>query len=137
MSATASESFFERLLKKKISAFSALSKLVAAKEDENQWRDFKEADWMRTADGRTNFRDEVLPEHGKRDGKQLTKLGELKNTWSEYLGAFANSDGGLLIWGIRAQKRKAGVVHLLQTRRDSPIGFVNNKRMQPIRQYKE
>jgi len=108
MSATASEFFFKRLRKNKRSAFSVVNKLVAAKEEENQWRDFKEAWWLRTEDGRTSFSDEVLPDLGKRNGSKLpTKLDELKNIWSEYLGAFANSGGGVLIWGIRAPSRKA------------------------------
>lgn len=108
MSATVSEVFFDRLLKKKSSAFSALSKLVSAEEEENQWRDFKEANWLRTADGKTNFQDEVLEEFAKRAEKQrIPKLNELKSIWSQYLGAFANSDGSILIWGIKAPKRKA------------------------------
>jgi hypothetical protein len=107
MNATESEAFFDRLLKKKRSACSALCSLVSKKEEENQWRDFKEASWLKTADGRTNFYDDVLVELAKRVERQPSKLSELKSIWSEYLGAFANSDGGILIWGINAPKRNA------------------------------
>jgi len=91
------ELFFEEVLQKKKRAFGFLEKLVhpEAPAEENEWRDFKDAKKLTAP----------LPEdkkevHDKHDEN-------LKEIWSKSLGAFANSGGGVLIWGIKAPNRIA------------------------------
>lgn len=92
------EEFFDRLRDHKDSAFPDLCALVERREDENQWRDFKDAAWLLSDTSSTEF-SAVLKTRDNRD--------KLRRTWSENVGAFANSGGGILIWGIKASKRKA------------------------------
>jgi hypothetical protein len=54
--------------------------------DENEWRDFKGGGWISRQDGADQ---------------------EIKKIWSECLGAFSNSGGGVLIFGIKALRRVA------------------------------
>ncbi len=62
---------------------SFLQNLVTTKAEENEWMEFKGAHHL--------------------DAKE----DEVKKIWSKALGAFANSSGGLLIWGINAPQKVA------------------------------
>lgn len=68
--------------------FSHLQKLVDAETAESEWVEFKGAIHLDT------------------------KPEETLNIWSKSLAAFANSSGGLLIWGINAPKKTANGVSL-------------------------
>jgi hypothetical protein len=91
------ELFFEEVLGKKKRAFGFLEKLVQpeAQTDENEWRDFKEAEKLTAP----------LPADKKAVRDKHDE--NLKEIWSKSLGAFANSGGGVLIWGIKAPNRIA------------------------------
>jgi hypothetical protein len=82
------ELFFREFLQKEENAFSFLVGLAdpAANTSENEWRDFMDAEWIA-------FR---------QDSDK-----EVRRIWSENLGAFANSGGGVLIWGIKAANKIA------------------------------
>jgi hypothetical protein len=96
------ELFFQELIADPSTAFAKLSELVVQKADENQWRDFKEAKFIydplppESEDGGKKYRDEKK----RRDDS-------VKSLWSENLSAFANTDGGMLIWGIKTKDRFA------------------------------
>jgi hypothetical protein len=72
----------------------------SAKTEENEWREFKGGGFLgklKTASTKQ---------------KQETDR-RLKEIWSECLGAFANSAGGILIWGIRAPNKIAEKIDLV------------------------
>lgn len=66
--------FMRELEANPVSAFRTIDELVESRAAENDWREFK---------GAHTLNDEIV-----------------KRYWSENLSAFANSGGGLLIWGI-------------------------------------
>ncbi|MFT3881111.1 MAG: hypothetical protein QM703_15795 [Gemmatales bacterium] len=65
-----------------------LELLIATQQPENEWLDYKMCPTM--AGGEPNF-DGV-----KKDGE---RSGGVKHIWSEGVCGFANTGGGLLIWG--------------------------------------
>lgn len=75
--------------------FKFLEKLaqISAQTDENEWRDFKEAKQLTFANAD--------------EGEIKKNAKKIKSIWSENIGAFANSSGGVLIWGIKAPQRLA------------------------------
>lgn len=77
--------FFDEVMGKKESGFSFLASLVGIGEvaAENAWRDYKGAGF--------------LANMGNPD-KEKEKI---KRIWSENLSAFANTGGGVLIWGLQ------------------------------------
>ena len=93
------EVFFRRLPDEPAAAFAQLSALVQEKMEENEWMDFKEA----------AFIDAPLPSPDKDSGRPRAKeqgkrAEDVKRLWSENLSSFANSSGGVLIWGIRTER---------------------------------
>lgn len=82
--------FFGQIVKLKSRAFGFLEKLAirATQTDENEWREFKSGGFTQQ------------PARPQLDPKE-----KIKTIWSESLGAFSNSGGGVLIWGIRAPNR--------------------------------
>ena len=97
LGSSGAESFFAQVAKRKGRAFEYLSDLATSGlTDENEWREFKDAAWLNLGgESRT---------YAQRADSGDTKL---KAIWSECIGAFANSSGGVLIWGINAPKRVA------------------------------
>ena len=96
------EQFFQNLISRRSSAFKRLSDLVSQKAEENEWRDFKEA----------KFIHDPLPPEASDKGKtrrdaEKRRNDTVKRLWSENLSAFANTGGGVLIWGIDAPQRVA------------------------------
>ena len=96
------EQFYRDLFTKRSVAFRRLNELVLEKAEENQWRDFKEA----------KFIYDPLPPEGVDNGKKhreekKRRDDSVKELWSENLSAFANTGGGVLIWGIKASKHFA------------------------------
>ena len=87
------ELFFQEILQYEENAFSFLVGLAdrAANTSENEWRDFKTAGWI---------------------GIKLDSDKEVQRIWSENLGAFANSGGGVLVWGIKADDKIATAISL-------------------------
>jgi hypothetical protein len=79
--------FFDEVMRNGDQAFSFLASLTGAGESaaEDAWRDYKAAGFI----GRTADRN-----------KEKEKI---KSTWSENLSAFANTAGGVLIWGIQTK----------------------------------
>ena len=79
--------------KKEENAFSFLVGLAnpAANTSENEWRDFKTAGWI---------------------GSRPDSDKEVRRIWSENLGAFANSGGGVVVWGIKADNKIATAISL-------------------------
>ena len=112
MTHTQPESFFNNLIKKKAVAFDILKGLIERKTEESQWLDFKDGGWLRTGDGKTAFSDVIPPPNASRPKGKCPLTEQLQKLWSENLGAFANSDGGILILGIRAPKRVAETLSL-------------------------
>lgn len=95
---SSAHTFFDEILSYSEGSFFFLEKLSSpdAFTDENEWRDFKGAKELTEDTG------------GKApDNIQKEKDRKTREIWSEYLGAFANSGGGVLIWGINAPKRYA------------------------------
>ncbi len=83
--------FFNDLFSDPGKTFDKIHELVTGRADENEWREFKVADaWS----------------HAKGPDKE-PKTQELKNNWSQAIGAFANASGGVLIWGIHAPNKFA------------------------------
>jgi hypothetical protein len=76
--------FFDEVMGKRENAFSFLVSLLSAgiHAAENGWRDYKEAEFL-----------------GKTPNSDQEKE-RIKRTWSENLSAFANTAGGVLIWGF-------------------------------------
>jgi Putative DNA-binding domain len=91
------EEFFNELVAQKDAAFATLQSLAQKGIEENEWRDFKETAWY---DVPIKSGEKPADSQRKRDDK-------LKEIWSESIGAFANSGGGVLIWGIKAPTRKS------------------------------
>jgi hypothetical protein len=78
--------FFDEVLGKREDAFNFLASLLGGGEAaaENGWRDYKQAEFL----------SRVPPAEGKQRVKEI---------WSENLSAFANTGGGVLIWGIQTK----------------------------------
>jgi len=75
--------FYDGLPQENDAAFASLASLLGNVDaEENLWRDYKAADYTR--------------DDPKRDQK-------VKDVWSENLSAFANTGGGVLIWGIETE----------------------------------
>ncbi len=99
MNATSqAELFFKSIPKNAAKGFKFLEDLAhpASQSEENEWRDFKEAKPLTSPPNSA-----TPPEHRKKHDQEIKKL------WSENIGAFANSGGGVLIWGIKAPKKFA------------------------------
>lgn len=79
--------FFDETIGKKEKSFEFLVALLNAGESaaENGWRDYKEAGFI----GRTGNSDEDKE--------------KIKKQWSENLSSFANTGGGVLIWGFHTK----------------------------------
>lgn len=84
MPSSNARSFFEKILNHAGGSFEFISQLCESKAEENEWLEFKGAYHLRRG-----------------------KEGEIDEIWSKALGAFANSSGGVLIWGINAPDRCA------------------------------
>jgi hypothetical protein len=90
--------FFQKIVNLGSNAFEYLSNLAqkSAKTEENEWCEFKSGGFIGVT---------VKP---ARAGKApFNPEQKLKAIWSECLGAFANSGGGILVWGIKAPNRIA------------------------------
>jgi hypothetical protein len=87
--------FFQQIINSPDGSFNFLERLAqpASNTEENEWMDFKGAAEI------TAHYHPSAPSH-----KELDKENDKKilSIWSEYLGAFSNSGGGLLVWGIDA-----------------------------------
>jgi hypothetical protein len=92
------ELFFKSIPESEAKGFRLLEKLAQpeSQSEENEWRDFKEAKPL------TCPPDSATPPEQRKKNDQ-----EIKKLWSENIGAFANSGGGVLIWGIKAPKKLA------------------------------
>ncbi len=102
MQDTAASIFFQKLFSEKSIAYSVLLQLLG-EADENEWREFKEADFI----------DAPLPIEREKSLKELKRREDtIKEYWSENLSAFSNSGGGVLIWGIRTLKNIAASLSL-------------------------
>jgi hypothetical protein len=78
--------FFEEVKNYPTGSFAYIENLIATRAEENEWREFKGAHHLTTnKDKHTN----------------------LLEIWSQALSAFANANGGVLIWGIDALKMVA------------------------------
>jgi hypothetical protein len=96
MANSSAEIFYRELSAEGANAFDLINSLITDGADENEWRDFKEGYLYDTPLQVKN------PTPDQKD-QQL----KIQDIWSENLGAFSNSGGGLLIWGIKAPKRIA------------------------------
>lgn len=85
------KAFFTDIFADPSKSFQKLEELVSNRADENEWREFKGA---------------YETTHSSVQEKQK-KWEELKDNWSKAIGAFANSSGGVLIWGINAPNKFA------------------------------
>ncbi|WP_395734881.1 helix-turn-helix domain-containing protein [Prosthecobacter sp.] len=88
--------FFHQILAYKAGSFAFLEQLSQpeSKAEEHEWMDFKGAKQITS-----HYSAQILGAAQKSNEEHILEI------WSEYLGAFANSGGGLLIWGIDAPKR--------------------------------
>jgi schlafen family protein len=88
--------FFDEVRGKK--AYAVLEKLArpTSQTEENEWRDFKNGGFV------------GLPKTDEFDPNR-----KIKEIWSKNLGAFSNSGGGVLIWGIKAPNRMADGIDLV------------------------
>src|SRR6266516_4392731 len=84
--------FFEQITDLGSQAFAYLDGVAkkSVSTDENEWREFKGAGFI------TGFLTSLGNQKGKIEADR-----KIKEIWSESLGAFANSGGGILIWGIK------------------------------------
>lgn len=98
ITSTAAEQFFSDVTSRGDQAFQYLEGLVEPRlrTEENEWRDFKGA-----AQLTSHFSPKAPASLKETNDKKI------KEIWSECLGAFGNSGGGVLIWGIDAPKRIA------------------------------
>lgn len=98
ITSTAAEHFFSDVTSRGDRAFQYLEGLVepSLHTEENEWRDFKVAAQL------TGHFSPNAPASLKESNEK-----KIKEIWSEYLGAFGNSGGGVLLWGIDAPKRIA------------------------------
>jgi hypothetical protein len=85
------KAFFSDLFIDPAQSFQKLNELVSSGGEENEWMEFKGA---------------YETTHTEGSGKDK-KWEELKNNWSKAIGAFANSSGGVMIWGIDAPNKFA------------------------------
>lgn len=92
--------FFTSLIDQGADAFAIVSDLVTAEAEENDWREFKGASFLHP--------DLAAPDPEVRKDQNHT----IKKYWSQNISAFANSGGGLLIWGIETKKNRAHVQSL-------------------------
>lgn len=90
--------FFDEVLNQPGGSFQFLENLAlpASKAEETEWMDFKGAKQL------TGSLNSKTPADVKIEAES-----KIREIWSEYLGAFANSGGGVLIWGIDAPNRNA------------------------------
>jgi hypothetical protein len=96
--------FLQRIKNVGSDAFEYLSELAekSAMTEENEWREFKAGGFV------------GIPSKSGALGKgSFNPDQKVKALWSECLGAFANSGGGVLIWGIKAPNRFAEGVDLV------------------------
>lgn len=103
ITSTAAEQFFSDVVSRGDRAFQYLEGLAepSLRTEENEWRDFKGAAQL------TGHFSPKAPASLKETNEK-----KIKEIWSEYLGAFGNSGGGVLIWGIDAPKRIAEATSL-------------------------
>ena len=95
---TRADLFFRDLFVEGADAFRILDGLITNQAEEDQWLDFKHADYI----------DAPLPSKESIQKKEKKRREDsVKGIWSENLSAFANSGGGVLVWGIDAPRRKA------------------------------
>jgi hypothetical protein len=96
--------FFDKIIGLKSRAFDYLCELAqpSSRTEENEWRDFKGAGFITAS---------IAPDA---DPKKENKVRDdkIKSIWSENLGAFSNSGGGVLIWGIKAPNKFAAGIDL-------------------------
>ena len=85
------KSFFADIFAEPYQSFQKLEELISNGADENEWREFKGAYETTHSDG----------------AEKSKKWDELKDNWSKAIGAFANSSGGVMIWGIDAPNKFA------------------------------
>src|ERR1022692_4504593 len=90
--------FFEKIVSLGPGAFAYLDGLAkkSAQTDENEWREFKGGGFISAPTKSSG------PKKDKMDPDRRVKA-----IWSECLSAFANSSGGVLIWGIKAPNKIA------------------------------
>ncbi|WP_397385879.1 helix-turn-helix domain-containing protein [Prosthecobacter sp.] len=90
--------FFDEVFNQPGESFQFLEKLAlpASKTEETEWMDFKGAKQL------TGCLNSKTPEVVKSEAES-----KIREIWSEYIGAFANSGGGVLIWGIDAPNKNA------------------------------
>src|SRR2546427_4701586 len=77
----------------------------SAQTEENEWREFKGGGFLRA------LKSSSIKRRQQTDRK-------LKEIWSECLGAFANSAGGILILGIKAPRKISEGVDLVPDAKD-------------------
>lgn len=106
--------FFDEIFREPERSYQKLERLVVEQAQENEWREFKGTHHL-------THLDKVI-DAGK-------KAEELRNIWSKMIGAFANSSGGVLIWGIDAPNRVAVGLSLAKDAdelADKLIGWVSD-----------
>jgi hypothetical protein len=96
--------FFEKIIGLGNDAFKFLFDIAqkSAQTEENEWREFKAGGFIG-----------MVPKAGASGKKVFNPDQKVKAIWSESLGAFANSGGGVLIWGIKAPNKVAEGVDLV------------------------
>jgi hypothetical protein len=96
--------FFQKIISLGSSAFDYLSEIANKSADtkENEWREFKSGGFIGAS-----------PKSGAAGRGSFNPEQKVKAIWSECLGAFANSGGGVLIWGIKAPNKVAEGVDLV------------------------
>ncbi len=100
---------YEQIIAAPDRGLSFLQTLVTTEAEENEWMEFKGAHQLDT------------------------KEDNVKEIWSKALGAFANSSGGLLIWGINAPQKVANGISLAKdaARLADRLGETLNSVIQP------